>query len=76
MEIKWPNVAAFALAIFAFIMAIRMHEQISAFLGSMGHLGSSPSIADRTHGLMAFGMLMVVLVGVLRILSNSQNGKR
>ncbi|NOY42836.1 MAG: hypothetical protein GXP26_13500 [Planctomycetes bacterium] len=53
-----------------------MHEDIGAFLGMMQHLGADSSIANRTHGLMAFGLLMVVLVAVLKILIRSQNGKR
>lgn len=76
MEIKWSNVAVFALLIFAFFAAISMHEDIGAFLGMMRHLGSNSSIANRTHGLMAFGLLMVVLVAVLKILIRSQNDKR
>ncbi len=76
MEIKWSNVAVFALLIFTFFTAISMHEDIGAFLGMMRHLGADSSIANRTHGLMAFGLLMVVLVAVLKILIRSQNDKR
>ncbi|TWU20723.1 hypothetical protein [Bythopirellula polymerisocia] len=76
MEIKWPNVVAFALTIVAFFTAVSMHEDISAFLGTMEYLGTRSSITNRTHGLMAFGLILVVLVGVLRIVLNSQNGKR
>ncbi|TWU21315.1 hypothetical protein [Bythopirellula polymerisocia] len=75
MEMKWPNVAAFALAIIAFFTAVNMHEDISAFFGMMRHLGSNSSISNRTHGLMAFGLILVALMGVLRILLNSQNRK-
>lgn len=75
MEIKWPNVVAFALAIVAFFMAVSRQEEIATFLGSTQHLGSSPSITDRMHGLMAFGLMLVALLGVLRIVLNSQNGK-
>lgn len=76
MEIKWSNVAVFALLIFAFFTAINMHEDIGAFLGMMRHLGADSSIANRTHGLMAFGLILVTLMVGLRIVLNSQNGKR
>lgn len=72
-EMKWPNVFAFGLAIFACITLIRMHEQVGAFLGSMEHLGSSPSLTDRTHGLMAFGLVMVIVLGLFRLMFNSQD---
>ncbi len=73
MEIKWPNVVTFALVIVAFITTLRMHEEMGGFLGSMRYLGSSPNLADRVYGLMAFGLVVIILVAVLRMLIENSN---
>ena len=61
MEIKWPNVAVFALAIFAFIMAISMHEQISGFLCAEAFFERINFLVAAGNGFFQLAHLLVQL---------------
>jgi hypothetical protein len=69
MEVKWSNVALFALVIVALIVGIQMREQISAFFGCMGSIGPAYTTQDKMWGLMAFGLIAVLILGILKILA-------
>lgn len=66
-EIKWANVVAFALAITAFVIAIRWHHAIVEFLNNMGRIGPGYSGEEQTWGLLAFGLILVLIVAVTKI---------
>ena len=59
----------FALTIFALIMVIRMHDEMGAFLGCMGDVGPGHTTEEKMFGLMAFGLVGVIIVGVVKILA-------
>ena len=73
MGIKWSNVVVFAMGIFAFFTAVRMQDQIFSFFGTMASYGPGSSVNDNVHGLMAFGLLIVVVLALVKIVLNSQN---
>ena len=39
MEIKWTNLIAFAMALFALVLVLKMPREIGAFLSTMGDIG-------------------------------------
>lgn len=73
MEIKWANVFGFALLIFAFVLVIRMHERVHAFLASMGQMGPEHTTDEKIWGLIAFGLVAITLAGLIQILIRSQD---
>jgi hypothetical protein len=72
MVIKWSNIAFFVLVVFTFAWAVREQDSIFSFLSRMGQLGPEHPTDERFWGLMVFGLLVITLVGVLRILIASQ----
>lgn len=66
MIIKWANIVALALALAALIVIFKMPREIGAFLGTMRYIGSgNPN--DEMMGLLAFGLVLVLIVAVVRI---------
>lgn len=72
MRIHWPNIYALILTIVAGIVAIRHQAAIGTFLGCIAHIGPGRSDDERTMGLIAFGVVAVLFVAVLRILSRNR----
>jgi len=73
MEIKWSNLAFFVLVVFTFVVTIRMRESIVIFLSSLGQLGPEHSTDEKIWGLMAFGLVAVTLVAILRVFIDTRN---
>lgn len=72
-EIKWSNVVMFGLGIVLLITLIRARTEVGAVVGTIRHVGTSPSLTDRTFGLMVFGLIIVFLVALFRFMIDSQN---
>ena len=68
MQIKWSNVIALALVVFALVVGLRHLPEIGEFLSTISHIGPRGDPQQRTSGLMAFGLIMVTIVAVIRIL--------
>ena len=68
MQIKWNNVIALALVVFALVVGLRHLPEISEFISTLSHVGPRGDPEQRTLGLMAFGLIMVTVVAVVRIL--------
>ncbi len=75
MEIKWTNIICLALVIFAIILMVKTPHQIGAFLSTMKDIGPEHSHEEKTVGLLAFGLLMVIIVALAKIVieSNRRN---
>ena len=74
MEIKWTNIICLGLTIFAVILLVRMHEQVGSFLGMIRKIGAGNDPEDQVMGLIAFGLVGVVLLGIIKIASrNNRN---
>lgn len=67
MTIKWANVVAFALAIFALVLIIKMPGEMGAFLATMQFIGSG-NPEEEVIGLLAFGLVMLLIVAVVKII--------
>ena len=69
MKIIWPNVIVVCLVFLAVVIWIRHHAAISGFLGHMDQIGPGHSPDDRLLGLIAFGLVAVSVVAIVRILT-------
>lgn len=67
MEIKWPNVVAFALVIGSVVLAVKNHQELGNAIGSIGQIGPGHSAEDKTLGLCVLGILCVAGVAIIRL---------
>ena len=72
MQIKWSNVIVLVLAAFALVIGLRNLPAIGAFLSTVSHIGPRGDPEQRIFGLMSFGLIMVTIVAVVRILVNNK----
>ena len=74
MTIKWTNIIALALVLAAVVVILTVPREIGAFLGTIRYIdGGDPH--DEMMGLMAFGLLLLLIVAVVKIAING-DGKR
>ena len=71
MEIRWRNLFAFALAVFALVVAVKGRHEIGAFLATLGALGPGHTPDEQTVGLVAFGLLAVTILALALILKSN-----
>lgn len=71
MEIKWPNVVAFALAILSIVLAVWHRQALRAAVTGIGHIGPGHSMEDKTLGLWVLGVILVSLVAIVRLVISS-----
>jgi hypothetical protein len=67
VRILWPNVIALALLIFALVVVLRHGSSVSEFLGAMNGIGPGHDPSEQVMGLVAFGLILVSIVAVLKI---------
>jgi len=70
MEIRWRNIIPLALLVFALVVLSKAYRQIVAFLSTMTAVGPGSDSRELTCGLMAFGLMIVAVVAVVRILKD------
>jgi hypothetical protein len=77
MTIRWPNVVALALAVFALVVGLKCSRQIGELFSGLtaAGAGQGPGPDGRVLGLMAFGLVLVVVVAIVRILQNNRSDK-
>ncbi len=68
MRIRWSNVVALGLVLVALWIALLMSTEIAAFLSTLGDIGPGHTPDQQLKGLMAFGLLAVTLVALIRLL--------
>ena len=71
MEIRWNNIIAFILLLIALVLLAKCLPEITAFVTSMKHIGPGHSKDDQVFGLIAFSLCGILLVAIVRILSNN-----
>lgn len=78
MEMKWPNVAAFALAVSGVVLLARGHRAVGAALAGVGQIGPGHTPAEKFHGFFVLGILLVALVAIVRLVlaANGRNNDR
>ena len=75
MEIRWPSVFVFALAVFALVVALKRHREIAAFLAGMERIGPGHDTNEQILGLIAFGILVVMILALAVILKDDRRGR-
>ena len=65
--IRWPVVAGFALSIVAFVLLVENHEAIQNSANMFSELNLDTSSDQFFWGLLAVGVISLLLLGVLRI---------
>ena len=75
VEIKWTNLIAFALALFALVIVLTMPRTIVSFLATMKNIGPGHTPEEQTLGLIAFGLLLVTIVALARIAASRRSGE-
>jgi hypothetical protein len=69
MKIYWPNVAALFFATFIVVVALRHRREIGRFLDTLNHLGPQHPPDERMVGFIAFGVILVTLVALVKLLT-------
>ena len=64
--------AAIARPCHARMPGVKMPREIGVFLSSMKNIGPSHSPEEQTLGLIAFGLVAITIVAVVKILVHSQ----
>ncbi len=72
MKIHWQNIVALMLAIGALAVFLGYRPQIIGFLGAMASIGPGHDPDDRTLGLIAFSLVAISLVAIVRLLSQNR----
>jgi len=69
MTIKWQNVIALLLVIFALVVWVKAGPQILEFLSAIPKVEPSGDRDDCTFGLMGFGLICLTAVAIVKILA-------
>ena len=74
MNIRWSNVAAFALLLLALVIGIKMRREIAALFSTMPNIGPGHTPEEQVIGLIAASLILVAIVAMVRILANGRRG--
>lgn len=74
MQIRWNNIIALILLVISAVLAVRFLPAMMSFLSTMKDIGPGHTTDDKTIGLIAFGLVGITLVAVVRILT-TRNSK-
>lgn len=73
MEINWGGITCLILAIIAIVIIVRMRHKVALFLGTMGQIGPGNNPDDKILGLIAFGLIVLLIVGIVKILASRRD---
>ena len=71
MEIRWSNVIAFGMGLGALIIWVTMHRQLAEFFSCLWLIGPGHDPQQQAMGLIAAGIIAMVVVAVVKIVVNS-----
>ena len=69
MQINWTGIICLALAILLIVVVVHAYDKISAFLGTMAQIGPGHTSDEKVIGLIAFSLVVLTIVGLVKILS-------
>lgn len=72
MNIHWQNVFVALFLIALLILLATEGRSIAAFLGSWRNLGPNHPSDERFVGMLAFGLIGVLIVAITKILTHHQ----
>ena len=77
MRIKWHNLIFLALIIFGIVLVYNMPRELGAVAATVGSLNQAGySEREQLIGFLAYGLLLVVIVAVVKIVVNKQDKDR
>lgn len=68
MEVNWTGIICLVLAIVAVVIIAKAHGHIGAFLAAMGRIGPGHTTDDKVIGVIAFGLVALLIVAIVKIL--------
>ena len=72
MEIRWNNIIALMLIIVVLVILSRSGAEIGAFLSGIQRVGAGYSPDDRMFGFIAFGLVSILIVAIVKILTQGK----
>lgn len=76
MQIKWTNLIALCVLVFAIVLALKSANEVSAILGTLQFVGPSHSMDERFIGFIVLGVLLVTLVMLAKILIRNDGNRQ
>jgi uncharacterized membrane protein YqhA len=73
VQIRWNNIIALILLVLALILLVKLLPAMVVFLASMKDIGPGHTTDEKTIGLIALGLVGVLLVAVVRILTSNNS---
>jgi len=70
MRIKWENIVALGLCLFALIVVLSAGGPIKGFLSGMSDIGPSHTPDEQAWGLIAFGLVLAAILGLVKIMES------
>jgi hypothetical protein len=67
VKILWHNVFALMLVILVIVVMVSRRAEIGTFLAAMQDIGPGHNADEQVMGLIAFGLVLVAIVAVLKI---------
>lgn len=68
MEIKWNNLIALALIVFAVVVVAKTPTELLSFVSSIDGIATGDEPVEWTRGLIAFGFCLLPIVAAVKIL--------
>ncbi len=76
MKIRWTNVFVFGMTIAVILLFKEYGSEIIGFLRSMKNIGPGHSTEEKTIGLMAFGLIAILVVSIVKIITQTSQKHR
>ena len=74
MTVLWGRVVAAVFAITVLILFVKHWHAIVGFLKTTEHIGSEYSRREQTVGMVAFGLICILIVALVKILTTNKGG--
>ena len=75
MKVLWGRVTASIFALIALVIALSNYRDIRAFLASMQYVDDPYQEPDCALGMIAFSLVGVLIVALVRILTSSGSSR-
>jgi len=72
MQVRWAGVITLLLGISILVLLLRYGSDIRLFLSTMTDIGPGHSPEDKTVGFIAFGLALVGVLALVKILTHDR----
>ena len=70
MEVNLTGIACLVLTVMAVVTVAYTHGEMAAFLGTTGQIGPGNSTEDKVLGALAFALVILLIVAMVKILTS------